>query len=90
MITQEEILKAIQQACATAAWPRWLPSKKAAQYSGLSEKTLRKLAKQGEIYAACPGGGKLLFDKEDIDAYMLRQKAQIADLLSKFTSRKRL
>ncbi len=88
MINQEEILKAIQQVCAATAWPRWLPSKKAAQYSGLSEKTLRRLAKQGEIYAACPGGGKLLFDKEDIDAYMLRQKAEIAGLLSKFTRKK--
>ena len=58
-------------------WPRWMPSKMASRYSGLSEKTLRRLARVGEIYATKPCGGKLLFDKESIDAFMLREKVEL-------------
>ena len=59
------------------AWPRWMPSRMASRYSGLSVKTLRKLAREGEIYAASVNGGKLLFDRESIDEYLLRNRAEI-------------
>jgi excisionase family DNA binding protein len=59
-------------------YPRWLPSKEASRYSGLSEKTLRKLAREGEIYATSVGGGKLLFDRMSIDEFLLRQRKEIS------------
>jgi len=58
-------------------YPRWLPSKEASRYSGLSEKTLRKLAQEGEIYAASVGGGKLLFDRYSIDDFLLKQQREV-------------
>ncbi len=69
------IKEAIQEA--GIGWPRWMPSKMASHYSGLSEKTLRRLAREGEIYATSVNGGKLLFDRESIDAFMLREKAKL-------------
>jgi len=65
-------------------WPRWLPLKEAVRYSGMSERMLRKLAKEGEIYATKPGGGKMLFDRESIDDFLLREKAEINTLLNRF------
>ena len=58
-------------------YPRWLPSKEASRYCGLSEKTLRKLAQEGEIYAASVGGGKLLFDRYSIDDFLLKQQREV-------------
>ena len=45
----------------TPSWPRWMPSKMASRYSGLSDKTLRRLAREGEIYAVNIGGKKFLY-----------------------------
>ena len=75
IVIKTAIKEAIQEA--GIGWPRWMPSKMASRYSGLSEKTLRRLAKEGEIYATSVNGGKLLFDKESIDAFMLREKAEL-------------
>jgi len=61
----------------TPSWPRWMPSKMASRYSGLSDKTLRRLAREGEIYAVNIGGKKFLFDKESIDEYLLKEKAEL-------------
>ena len=73
----EKILKRVlqEELSRIQVWPRWLPTKAAARYSGLSEWKLRELYKQGEIYAKNIGGGKLIFDRESIDDYMLRDKA---------------
>lgn len=73
----ELIIRAVKEAIQEAGtgWPRWMPSKMASRYSGLSEKTPRRLARDGEIYATSVNGGKLLFDKESIDSFMLREKA---------------
>jgi len=83
-LTPEAIKKLVYEAVREAlasqptAWPRWLPVKEASRYSGLSAKKLRELARAGEIYAAeSPGGGKLLFDRESIDEYFLREKAHL-------------
>ncbi len=75
IIIKTAIKEAIQEA--GIGWPRWMPSKMASRYSGLSEKTLRRLAKEGEIYATSVNGGKLLFDRESIDAFMLKEKAEL-------------
>ena len=85
------VLEAVREALESrpSAWPRWLPIKEAARYSGLSEKTLRRLAKDGEIYATqSPGGGKLLFDRESIDEYLLREKARLKAHLDLIRDRK--
>ncbi len=77
---EERILKLLREALENLplSWPRWLPTREAARYSGLSAKKLRELARAGEIYAVeSPGGGKLLFDRESIDVYFLREKARL-------------
>jgi len=38
---------------------------------------LYKLRNEGEIYATTIGGGKLLWDRESIDEYLLRGKKEI-------------
>ena len=59
-------------------YSQYLPSKEASHYSGLSEKTLRKLASEGEIYATSVGGGKLLFDRMSIDVVLHRLRKEIS------------
>ena len=91
-LTREEIKKIIAEAvkevlsellpasvsASPSEYPRWLPTREAVKYSGLSKDTLYKLAEEGEIYAVkSPGGGKLLFDRLSIDEYLLREKYQI-------------
>ncbi len=76
------IKEAIQEV--GTGWPRWMPIKMASNYSGLSERTLRDLARRGIIYATKPGGGKLIFDKESIDRYFLKEKAKIKFHLDQF------
>ena len=78
---EKRILELLRQALReelsriTGGWPRWLPTKEAVRYSVLSAWKLRELARSGEIYAKNIGGGKLIFDRESIDDYMLREKA---------------
>ena len=81
-LIQEAVREALE--CRPSAWPRWLPIKEAARYSGLSPATLRKLAREGEIYARNLNGGKLLFDRESIDDFMLRDRAEIKARLDHF------
>ena len=89
-LTPEALRALIQEAVREAlesrpsAWPRWLPIKEAARYSGLSPATLRKLAREGEVYAKNLNGGKLLFDRESIDEFMLRDRAELSAQLARF------
>ena len=79
-IIKQIVFEAIQEALSSflpSEWPRWLSSKKASYYSGLSEKTLRRLAQEGEIYATSVGGGKLLFDRYSIDEFLLKQQKEV-------------
>ncbi|MCD6490099.1 MAG: helix-turn-helix domain-containing protein [Thermodesulfobacterium sp.] len=78
-IIKQIVQEAIQEALSSLSseWPRWLPSKEASRYSGLSEKTLRRLAQEGEIYATSVGGGKLLFDRYSIDEFLLKQQKEV-------------
>jgi len=73
------VFEAIREALPSlpSEWPRWLPTKEAVRYSGLSEKTLRRLAQEGEIYATSINGGKLLFDRYSIDEFLLKQQKEV-------------
>jgi len=78
-LIKQIVLEAIQEVLSSISseWPRWLPTKEACRYSGLSKDTLYKLAYEGEIYAVkSPGGGKFLFDRLSIDEYLLKEKHQ--------------
>jgi len=78
-IVQEAIKEALREALSSlpTSYPRWLPTREAVKYSGLSKDILYKLAEEGEIYAVkSPGGGKLLFDRLSIDEYLLKDKHQ--------------
>lgn len=72
------IERAVRKAMAEVvlSWPRWLKTTQAARYSGLSAKTLRRLAREGEI-KAYRHGKDLVFDRESIDQYFLRQEAEV-------------
>ncbi|RLI86747.1 MAG: hypothetical protein DRP01_03525 [Archaeoglobales archaeon] len=88
MIELKEIIKEIQEIkylLRSQTWPRWLPTKLAAKYSGLSANKLRQLYKEGEIYAK-DIGGKLIFDRESIDEYFLKDKAKLKIYLDKIKS----
>ncbi len=82
----EVVFRAVREALESrpSAWPRWLPIKEAARYSGLSPATLRRLAREGEIYAKNLNGGKLLFDRESIDEFMLQDRAELEAQLDRF------
>ncbi len=62
-------------------WPRWLKGEKAAAYSGIGYKTLKKLAAGGEIVGFPDpndkrgplGDGVWVFDQKSIDQYRLNQ-----------------
>ncbi|BCS86843.1 MerR family transcriptional regulator [Pseudodesulfovibrio sediminis] len=53
---------------------RWLRTKEAATYSGLSPNTLRKYADEGLIYAARTEGGHRRYDRESIDEFFDQDK----------------
>lgn len=74
---KEVIKEALLELGAFQAWPRWLSTKEACKYSGLGKDMLYKLRNEGEIYATTIGGGKLLWDRESIDEYLLRGKKEI-------------
>jgi len=76
-VLKEVLQEILQEISLKQELPRWLPSKEASRYSGLSEKTLRRLAKEGEIYATSIGGGKLLFDRYSIDEFLLKQQREV-------------
>ena len=82
---REELKKLIKEALLelgfgvglNQAQPRWLSTQEAVKYSGLSRNTLYRLYQEGEIYATTVGGGKLLWDRESIDEYLLKGKREI-------------
>ncbi|MEM7814709.1 MAG: helix-turn-helix domain-containing protein [Candidatus Aenigmatarchaeota archaeon] len=69
--------EALLELGAFQTWPRWLSTREACRYSGLSKDMLYKLRNEGEIYATTVGGGKLLWDKESIDEFLLKDKKNI-------------
>lgn len=83
----KEIKEAIKEELAQYLYPRWLSTKDAIRYSGLSKDSLYRLYKEGEIYATSIGGGKLIWDRNSIDDYFLRRKNEIVlktrEILSK-------
>jgi len=72
-----EVLKEAVREVIFCVEKRWLTTREAVRYSALSEKTLRKLAREGEIYATSVGGGKLLFDRYSIDEFLLKQNREV-------------
>lgn len=79
LTTMEKLIeRAVRKAMTeiVLSWPRWLKTAQAARYSGLSTKTLRRLAREGEI-KAYRHGKDLVFDRESIDQYFLRQEAEV-------------
>ncbi len=91
-LTPEAIRKIIYEAVKEVLesqpviWPRWLKTAQAARYSGLSTKTLRRLAREGKIRAR-RHGKDLIFDRESIDEYFLRQEAEVKAHLEKVKKR---
>lgn len=69
----KSVVKEVMQELFTS---RWLTTKEAVKYSKLSEKTLRKFYRQGEIYAV-QIGNKLIWDKESIDNFLLQDEKKI-------------
>lgn len=52
-------------------WPRWLSVEAAAEYSSLSEKSIRNLVASGQIVPSRTVRGKLLIDRLQLDAALL-------------------
>lgn len=55
--------------------PRWLKANKAAIYSGMNTKRLKRLAEKGEISGYSDNAtdrGHWIFDRESIDKYRLK------------------
>ena len=50
---------------------RWLPIDGAAEYCGLSEKSIRRALAKGELTPSKAVRGKLIFDRRQLDAWML-------------------
>lgn len=75
-VLKEIIKEALLELGVVSMQPRWLSTKEAVFYSGLSRNTLYKLYQEGEIYATSIRGGKLLWDRESIDEYLLREKKE--------------
>ena len=61
-------------------WRPWMPLKEAAEYAGLSPKTLRKLLdEEGITYKVARG--KIIVNRQSLDEY-LESDAQIAKLIT--------
>ncbi|MEQ8241233.1 MAG: helix-turn-helix domain-containing protein [Cyclobacteriaceae bacterium] len=48
----------------------------AAEYTGFSKSTLYKLISNESIPCSRPGGKKIFFDKEELDAWLLSKKGK--------------
>ena len=61
-------------------WRPWMPLKEAAEYAGLSPKTLRKLLdEEGIDYKVA--GGKIIVNRKSLDEY-LESDAKLARLIT--------
>lgn len=49
---------------------KWMSTKQAAEYLGLSPAVIRRHAQECLIRSYRPGGKKLMFDKDDLDAFV--------------------
>jgi excisionase family DNA binding protein len=58
--------------------PRWLSYREAAEYTGLSEATLRRLLRAGRLTPFRPAVGRRLIrlDRREIDGLMLASRAK--------------
>ena len=54
---------------------RYYRSNEAAEYLGVTEKTLRKWSRANLIPYSRPGGKILLFDKRDLDAFIEKHRS---------------
>ena len=62
------------------SWRPWMPLKEAAEYAGVSPKTLRKLLdEEGIIYKVI--GGKIVVNRQSLDEY-LESDAHAAKLIT--------
>ncbi len=55
---------------------RYYRSNEAAEYLGVTEKTLRKWSRANLIPYSRPGGKILIFDKRDLDAFIERHRGK--------------
>lgn len=55
---------------------KYLNTDQAAKYLSVSEYTIRKYANSGLIPYYRPGGKGMLFDRSDLDAFVLKSKGQ--------------
>jgi excisionase family DNA binding protein len=56
---------------------RWLSIDEAADYAGLSSKTVRRMIRAGQLSAHRPARGKILIDREELDAVIRQSKGAI-------------
>jgi excisionase family DNA binding protein len=59
-----------------AALPRYLGVDAAGTYSSLSAKSIRRLLSAGKLHAYRPVRGRVLIDREELDAFILSSGAQ--------------
>ncbi len=62
--------------------PRWLSVTEACKYASMSDKTLMRHVRNGEIYGT-KKGGKWFIDRCGIDSFFFLDKAQDEDWLEK-------
>lgn len=55
---------------------RYCNTAKAAEYLGVSVVTLHRYVKSGKLIASRPGGKDMLFDRRDLDDFIMAHKAQ--------------
>jgi excisionase family DNA binding protein len=55
------------------AWSRWLSVEGAAEYASLSEKSIRNLCSDGTLTPSRLVRGKLLIDRQQLDAALLAE-----------------
>ena len=67
--------------------PRWLDLARAAKYTSMSRKTLKKHIDAGEIYASLKGG-KWFVDRESIDAFHLDNKVKVEETIERILGRR--
>jgi len=55
---------------------RYMKSKQAAKYLGISELELRRYARMNLIPYSRPGGKVMLFDKDDLDHFIAKHRGK--------------
>ena len=56
-------------------WPRWMSIRKAAEYTSLSDVSVRRLLSAGKLTAHRPCKGKVLVDRHQLDALVVSATA---------------